>query len=364
MDPIAHTLTGATLAQTGLRRTTPLATATLIIGANIPDIDAVFTFVGQDASLLYRRGLTHGIAALVVLPLLLTVLVYAYDRWFRRRRAPDKSPVKLPAVLGLSFLGVLSHFFLDWLNTYGVRLLMPFDDRWFYGDTLFIVDPWLWLLLGASVVFAHSRSRLSQGAWLVVGALASALVTLAPMVPGPAVAVWWIGVAVIALARWRGVDADENRRVAVACVTAVCLYLAAMMAGNKVAQDVVTDELGDDVRTAQIMTGPLPANPFSREIVAETDRHYHGLTINLFDEPQVEERFAPQPIEEPEGVVAAALDDESVQGFVNWMRFPVFEVQNIDDGHRVIIRDLRYVEPDVEESPGIGMTTVDIPEAR
>ncbi len=30
---------------------------------------------------------------------------------------------------------------MDWLNSYGVRLLMPFSNRWFYGDALYIVDP-------------------------------------------------------------------------------------------------------------------------------------------------------------------------------------------------------------------------------
>ena len=37
---------------------------------------------------------------------------------------------------------------------------MPFSDRWFYGDTLFIVDPWLWLILGGAVMLAwtaHTR---------------------------------------------------------------------------------------------------------------------------------------------------------------------------------------------------------------
>ena len=35
MDPLAHTLAGASLAQAGLKRLTPLATATLVIGANL-----------------------------------------------------------------------------------------------------------------------------------------------------------------------------------------------------------------------------------------------------------------------------------------------------------------------------------------
>ena len=49
------------------------------------------------------------------------------------------------------------------LNSYGVRLLMPFSDRWFYGDALYIVDPWLYLLLGgwgvAGVACGEARAR-------------------------------------------------------------------------------------------------------------------------------------------------------------------------------------------------------------
>ena len=36
---------------------------------------------------------------------------------------------------------------MDLLNSYGVRLLMPFSDRWFYGDALYIVDPFLYVVL-------------------------------------------------------------------------------------------------------------------------------------------------------------------------------------------------------------------------
>ena len=76
------------------------------------------------------------------------------------------------SLLLLSYVGVLSHVALDLLNTYGVRLLMPFDRRWFYGDALFIIDPWLWLALGAGVWLArrHGASRPARRA-LVAAAL-------------------------------------------------------------------------------------------------------------------------------------------------------------------------------------------------
>ena len=69
MDPLAHTLVGAALAETGLQRTTALATPTLVIAANLPDLDVVTRFAERDTALLFRRGLTHGAAAMVVLPL-------------------------------------------------------------------------------------------------------------------------------------------------------------------------------------------------------------------------------------------------------------------------------------------------------
>ena len=47
----------------------------------------------------------------------------------------------------LALVGVYSHVFLDYLNNYGVRLLTPVSWQWFYGDAIFIVDPWMWIVL-------------------------------------------------------------------------------------------------------------------------------------------------------------------------------------------------------------------------
>ena len=36
---------------------------------------------------------------------------------------------------------------------------MPFSSRWFYGDTLFIIDVWLWLILGLGIYAARRRAE-------------------------------------------------------------------------------------------------------------------------------------------------------------------------------------------------------------
>ena len=68
MDPLTHSLVGATIARTRLGHATPRAAAALIVGANLPDIDVVSFVAGNDAALGFRRGWTHGPPALVLLP--------------------------------------------------------------------------------------------------------------------------------------------------------------------------------------------------------------------------------------------------------------------------------------------------------
>ncbi len=96
--------------------------------------------------------------AQALLPIALTGVLLAWDRW-RPRHDHRGARASVRPLIAIGYLGVLSHVLLDYLNNYGVRLLMPFSPRWFYGDTLFIVDVWLWLILGAGVYFVPPPAR-------------------------------------------------------------------------------------------------------------------------------------------------------------------------------------------------------------
>ena len=63
MDNITHTLVGAALGEAGLKRQSGLAMAALLIGANLPDVDAIYEVLAK--AWTFRRGLTHGVLALV-----------------------------------------------------------------------------------------------------------------------------------------------------------------------------------------------------------------------------------------------------------------------------------------------------------
>ncbi|MEO5705943.1 MAG: metal-dependent hydrolase [Alteraurantiacibacter sp.] len=167
MDNLTHSLIGAVLGQCGLKRKTGLAMPALIIGANLPDVDAAcfFWMEGQE-HLAFRRGITHGPPAWLLLPLVLAAILWSFDRWQAKRgkRPTARLPMSFAWLYLLGLIACLTHPAMDWMNNYGVRLLAPFSQRWFYGDVLFIIDPWLLFILGAGIWLSRRREK-AGGDW-------------------------------------------------------------------------------------------------------------------------------------------------------------------------------------------------------
>ena len=165
MDNFTHSLAGWALGQAGLKKTTRKGLAALILGANMPDIDVIFGWVPW-VPLATHRGVTHGIGGMVVQPFLLAGALWALDRWQVSRGATFNSglPMRFGWLLLLSMIGLATHPLLDFQNTYGVQLLSPWSDRWFAGDTLFIIDVWIWTALTFAIWLSRRREKRGQ-AW-------------------------------------------------------------------------------------------------------------------------------------------------------------------------------------------------------
>ncbi|MEN7536135.1 metal-dependent hydrolase [Aurantiacibacter flavus] len=180
MDNLTHSLVGALIGQAGLKKKTGLAMPALIIGANLPDVDVTcFAWTTGLEHLAFRRGITHGPPALLLLPVALAGILWGFDRWQEKRgkRPEGRLPVHFGWLFALSFIACLTHPALDWMNTYGIRLLEPFSHRWFYGDVLFIIDVWLWLGMGLGLWLSLRRQKRGQSwRWPAVSALALAVV--------------------------------------------------------------------------------------------------------------------------------------------------------------------------------------------
>jgi len=354
MDPIAHTFVGAALAQTGLRERSSYATAVLVIGANLPDIDGVAMLLGGDRALLLRRGWTHGIPALAILPLLLTVGVLCWNRFFRR----TEPPISIAALLGMSYFSVLTHPTLDWMNNYGMRWLMPLDGTWFYGDTLFIVDIWIWTALGGVLFLFHSRRLVSVALWLTFVVLAAAL-TLR-VVPGlmPAKTLWAGAVVVLVVMRWRGIggDAPSARMLSRVALASVCVYIAVLHASTRYARMRVADEMSTrDVVVETVMIGPMPITPFTRDVLVQSPDGYRYGQLNLWPRWRltIAESVLPRLANSP--IVRRATASPDAAGFMNWARFPFAEVERSGDGFVVYLLDARYTRA---RSTGFGTARV------
>jgi inner membrane protein len=353
MDPVTHTLVGVTLAESGLKRWTPLAATTLIIGVNLPDIDGIANLFGRDTALWLRRGWTHGVVALALLPAILGVVMFL---WARRR--PTVRPASLTALLALSYLSVLSHPALDWLNNYGIRLLMPFDGRWFYGDAVFIIDPWLWLVLGGAMAASFTRSRVGMIGWGLFAAAVTLLMFSVSAVPFAARVCWIVGVLAVGLIRtWRG-PTPTTPRVASVCLAVAVVYIGSMVVGTRIAERQVASWVDrEGLQPTAMMAGPVPANPFRRQVIVETSSEYHFLELDWLGEELLRVTDPPLARRPVSAVVAAALSAPSVRGVSGWLRFPRYEVETVADGYRVTIRDMRFART---LATGLGSATVEL----
>jgi inner membrane protein len=345
MDPLTHTLLGATLASTRLRETTRLATAALVIGANLPDVDSILYFTGHDDLALYvRRGWTHGVLALVVLPLIQTALLLL---WCRRPagRAAGAPPARPLALFALSALAILTHPFLDWLNNYGMRWLMPFDGRWFYGDSVFIMDPWLWLILGIGWLAPRRATRATISIWAVATLLLAYVVGQR--------SIQYLGiVAAVALILFLALLWKPR----VAWIPTAALVVAfAYIGARLVVHEVTERKIARELASANVMAGPHPIDPTRWDFVAQTGDVYRfgrftwrdGLTL-------APERL---PVAKPSPEWELAKRDPSIRGFVTWMRFPWYEVVRTPSATRVLIHDARYA---VRRRPGGGFGGVEV----
>ena len=216
----------------------------------------------------------------------------------------------------LSSIAILSHPILDTLNTYGVRWLMPLSGEWFYGDTLFIIDPWVWLALSVGVLSSARRQRRKR-----------------PSPGGPA----WQALALVAI------------------------YVSAMAISAWAARRTVLREISEGFggATESAMVGPVPFNPFVREFVVEQGEHYRVGTFHWFPTPTLDlNAVATYPRLPPSHpAVPLAADTPLGRRFLGWARFPTFEVEQRSDDHVVVhVVDLRYAR-----EPGDRFGTVSIP---
>jgi len=267
VENLTHSLVGAALAELALPATASRAHRRAffiagVVAANLPDADLLYTRIAPEplGYLLHHRGHTHTMVGLLA-QAALVALVCALPA-IRRSLEPLRR--RFAVLVGLA---LASHLLLDSWNSYGVHPFWPVDARWFYGDAIYILEPWLWLPLGlAAAANAHRR-----GAGVAIALLIVALVgTLAVlrMTPSAAVAALTLGAAALALA---GRHLASKHRSAAALAT-VALWVATMFVLRETAQGMVGTAIArqSQDRVLDIVLSPSPGNPLCWNALAVT----------------------------------------------------------------------------------------------
>jgi len=358
MDNLTHSFVGLAAAKAGLERASPYATAVCVIAANAPDADIATLIRGRWTYLENHRGLTHSILGTFTLALLIPVLFYAGDRLIARLRAtPPRA--RFNGLLLASLVLSASHPLLDWTNSYGLRPLLPWSARWYYGDLVFIVDPWIWLSVGgaAFLLTARTTGRLLAWAFLAL-ALTIAIVILprgGASVPVASRLLWVAGIAGLIIAYRAGVIARWGAGVAAVSLALIVVYWGALDLAHHYAlarAQMIAQQDAEQNKESLIRVAAMPmlANPLRWECVAETDRAVERFDLSLGSAATQVPHSAVR-YEKPRGDAAAWINrigqqDRRARIFLNFARFPVTRLERGCAGETLAqFADLRFTEP-------------------
>jgi inner membrane protein len=145
MDPITHSLAGLTISYLGFRR--KAAIWVLLLSSIAPDFDYITRLWGVDVFLRYHRGITHGILALIVVPVIIG-LIFGLRKGFLY-------------YFFIAFLGYSAHLFMDLTNQYGTRILAPLDWQQYSLNLTFIIDPYITIGLLISLILCKYKKEKS-----------------------------------------------------------------------------------------------------------------------------------------------------------------------------------------------------------
>lgn len=273
MDNLTHTLIGALVGE-AVARVLPrgqndlpeltrrnLCVTLAAVGSNLPDADLLYSFFGGKVNyLLHHRGHTHT----VLIALLLGAAVFAFTRWWLRRRNLQASSADHKLLVGVLLLTPLLHIAMDFGNNYGVHPFWPLDNRWFYGDSIFIIEPLFWAACAPlAFIFRTRPARFIVWSLMVI---AIGLVWFIGMVPRPIAAIYSLLVVAMLLIGWRA-----QPRVALTLGvtlwlgTTLMFVLAAQSAKSRI-EAIAAEQFANSELLDRVVT-PMPSNPFCWEIM-------------------------------------------------------------------------------------------------
>lgn len=307
MDPVTHILTGACLSRAGLNRRTGLATLTLVLAVEAPDIDSFSYLRGSVFGLQHHRGITHSLLGAPFVAAVVVGIVYGIYRWWKKGGRETKLPPRWKILYLYALLGALLHLFQDFTNNYGVRPFAPFNPKWYSWDIVFIVDPIMLTAMFLGLVLPGLFALITEE----IGSRKTQF-------------------------RGRG-----GAIIALVCVAAVILVRDYEHRRAVNALNARTYQGEDPLRASAF---PQPINPFSWNGVVETRDAFHLLPVDSSAgevDPENLQAVIFKPAETP--VTLAAKRSYLGQVYLDWAKHPLVTAEELEGGrHQVQFEDLRF----------------------
>jgi inner membrane protein len=358
MDNLTHSLVGLTAAKAGLERLSPGATAVCVLAANSPDVDVAILLVGDRWTYLHHhRGITHAIVGVVTLAVVLPLIVHGVDRlWARYRDQPPKT--KLGGLMLASAIVTATHPLLDWTNNYGIRLFLPWSPKWYYGDLVYIIDPYLWLILGGAVFLLSARTKGGKVVWGAVAVVLTLLIFMSSrsrnVINSDFLKFVWIGgIAIFVVLFTFGAAQKFGNKIAIAAFALVLFYWTflgyAHSRGLANGYDQAARVVPPGEKIARLAVMPTLASPLHWDCVFETDRATYRFGLRLMSDNFPTTRVV--RYEKPSGTLASVMEKVSqerpAQIFLDFARFPVAKLADPHCTTQTLVQlaDLRYTEP-------------------
>jgi inner membrane protein len=324
MEPVTHFLFGAAMGRAGLNRKTALATVTLTLAAEAPDLDVISRFGGSAFGLNHHRGFTHSFLGIPIVGIAVVGFVYFIWRLRGRKTHNPNLPVRWGLLFAYACLAGLSHLLLDFTNNYGIRPFWPFSERWYSWDIVFIVEPVILILLMLGLILPALFALINEE----IGA--------------------------------RSKDAMPRGRLAASlAVIAVFCYWALRDYEHRRAVAALQSRNYQEVDAVRVSAYPYWVNPFRWYGVVETPAFFATMNVDSLNfqsmSPEVDPAERMQIHYKPEETPATLAAKNTYLGrvYLSWAQYPVVEAEPLENdpaisshaAFAVRFRDLRYDYP-------------------
>jgi len=311
------------MGRAGLNRRTALATATLTLAAEAPDLDVLSRFGGSAFGLNHHRGFTHSFLGVPIVAIAVVGLIWLIWRLRGRKTRNPNLPPRWGLLFAYACLAGLSHILLDYTNNYGVRPFWPFSERWYSGDFIFIVDPILLLVLTLGLILPALFSLINEE----IGARSRVL--------------------------------PRGRMAATLALLAVFAYWGLRAYEHSLAVAALESRTYNGADAIRASAYPRVVNPFRWYGVVETPAFFATMDVDSLNassmtpevDPEAQMHIRYKPEETP--VTLAAKESYLGRVYLSWAQYPITETEQLENdagnnsraAYAVRFRDLRYDEP-------------------